>query len=184
MIDTTDYTNSTIQSTLSHTGQERIDKNSFRPSPHMIQCHWIFVHSKKNKNEINERVRRNKTLLTDDDFSLAFGNLSHSDRDLRIRNICLLNIQISLGLVLQNAYSISDIYLSDGSNGRPRLRLGGPRKPLPDFPFDNSTRARRPQMVRPSSPLTASSASLASSNSTNAKLFPTMGKQLIVLDVL
>lgn len=65
-----------------------------------------------------------------------------------------------------------DSYLSDGSNGRPRLRLGaGPRKPRPDFPFDNSTRARRPHMVRPSKPRTASSASRASSNSTNAKLF-------------
>lgn len=64
-----------------------------------------------------------------------------------------------------------ECYLSDGSNGRPRLRLGGPRKPLPDFPFDSSTRARRPHIVRPSNPRTASSASRASSNSTNAKLF-------------
>lgn len=71
------------------------------------------------------------------------------------------------------------IYLSDGSNGRPRLLDGGPRKPLPDFPFDSSTRARRPQMVRPSKPRTASSASRASSNSTNAKLLKRGKKRLI-----
>lgn len=42
-------------------------------------------------------------------------------------------------------------------NGRLRL-LGPPRYPRPDFPLETSTRARRPQIIRPSKPRTASSA--------------------------
>jgi len=44
-----------------------------------------------------------------------------------------------------------------------------PRPPLRDWPLDISTRTLCPQTLVPSSPRTASSASLESSNSTNAK---------------
>lgn len=77
---------------------------------------------------------------------------------------------------LTDGVKMLSIYLSDGSNGRPRLRDGGPRNPLPDLPLESSTRALRPHIVRPSNPRTASSASRASSNSTNAKLI--VGKSL------
>uniref|UniRef100_A0A182U2W9 Uncharacterized protein n=1 Tax=Anopheles melas TaxID=34690 RepID=A0A182U2W9_9DIPT len=67
------------------------------------------------------------------------------------------------------------LYRRSSDWNRPPLpppRGGPPRPPpppRPPRPVDSSTRARRPEMVRPSSPRTASSASRASSNSTNAK---------------